>query len=195
MKKLIKRVKRALKIYKPSQEELERKNALDYVLTDKFGNDWYMLRNITDISILRQQGVQHAFKHTDLSITKPKLLDMLASMKTDMNSGNFTNVFKKVTIIEDRLNRMVELETLKLLCYQLTFVNDEPLKELKPYYLDLKTKVFDNDPEVMDFFLDAVWQQTEAYKNSFQLDLADYLMQAKMIQPMLQKALNVNMES
>ena len=148
---------------------------MNYVYTDKFGNKWYEYMNTMQISAKRAIAAEVATRYADLNLTKENLQLLITTMKKKANEGNIVELFQLLAEIEFRLSYIGEEETLKELACCYYTINDEDESDFTDKYRELKLKVFKEDGDARDFFIQGAFQHTIRYSSMSETDILAYL--------------------
>ena len=157
------------------ESEKERSVSMNYVYTDKFGNKWYEYMNTMQISAKRAIAAEVATRYADLNLTKENLQLLITTMKKKANEGNIVELFQLLAEIEFRLSYIGEEETLKELACCYYTINDEDESDFTDKYRELKLKVFKEDGDARDFFIQGAFQHTIRYSSMSETDILAYL--------------------
>jgi len=155
--------------------EMDRSVSMNHVYTDKLGNKWYEYANTMQISAKRAIAAEVATRYADLNLTKENLQVMIAAMKKKANEGNIVELFQLLAEIEFRLSYVGEEQTLKELACCYYTINDEDESDFTDKYRELKLKVFKEDGDARDFFIQGAFKHTIIYSSMSETDILAYL--------------------
>ena len=151
---------------------------LELVFTDKFGNRYYRLKDLTQLSYERFIQAEISTRQAEFCLTREDTLTLLGVMKAKANEGNIVEVFSLITELEQRLNFAGEVETLLLLA-SVYFMNDtEDIDKYRKGEQIEKINTWRKDDEALCFFLNAAWQHTKNYTITSVEDIIPYLTEA-----------------
>lgn len=167
----------ALKPFKSFAKYYERTEAvpeLEFIREDKFGNKWFALRNIMQLSAKRATDSEFAARWSEFGITQ----DLYVRQMTKAKALVTKDAIAAGSIIQDLIDRATlaaEEETLKLLALQLFLIEGENPIMLTEEFRDKKLKIFAEDEETKGFFLHSAYMSLRDLKQLSEGDLLTYL--------------------
>lgn len=163
-----------LKSFAKYYERTEAVPELELIRVDKFGNKWFALKNIMQLSAKRATDSEFASRWAEYGMTQELFVKNMTKAKALLSkdpsaSGN---------IIQDLIDRATlacEEETLKLLAAQLYLLDGENPIMLTQEALERKLKIWSEDEESKGFFLHLAYMTLRDLKQLSESDLLTYL--------------------
>lgn len=181
-------IKNLLNKFKRHRNSLQK--PLEHVYTDKFGNRYYQLKEISQISYRRSIAAEIATRQAEFNLTKDDMKKIIASMKTMANEGNIVDMFALLSEVEQRMDYAGEEETLLHLASVYFFNETEDIDEYLVPEQTAKIDLWRQDPHAKTFFLHRAFERTRAYTNISDSDIQLSLMIAREGQRKLQSILD-----
>jgi len=173
----MKKIKRLLNkiIYYIKREPIE--SGRIYLYTDKNGNDWYELDNIFNLSISRKLLVDECQCFIDMSITKERLSETLAKAIEYFNEGKNAQASNLLVELQIRLDVLHCKEAFVSMCAAIFLFEDENPMVVNDAIIKKKKEIFNNDPELCDFFLQRFLARQGGLETELQQGILQYFKQ------------------
>jgi hypothetical protein len=151
------------------------KTPLEHIYTDKFGNKYFQLMSIEQMSQQRAYYTEIAAIKAEMCVTKETLLIALREMRELGNKGEIVKMFGILDELEQRVEYGAEEETLMLLASVFFFDEYEDINDYVLGEQMRKMEIWKQDERAKNFFLLKAFHQTKNSINISEQDIARYL--------------------
>lgn len=162
---------------------------IEFVTTDKHGNNYYTFKSEEQITVWRAEGIFRTINNSSLSISDSDLIEheqiqnelftKLAVARPEEKSELQRQFFHNSARLQERIRNCGEYEFLIALSKLVMICENEPLAYAESAKWDsVKTERLKADPQLLGFFLPKASTLNEAlknYQNAGQMDLLTQL--------------------
>lgn len=175
------------KLQKVAEPPTDRK----LIRTDKFGNKFYTLKNLSNIPAERALHAWVYTNDTEYSLTRDRLEWGLSKMEESINrqQPDLVTISQVIGAYRSALSLYAEPEVLLNLASVYVTMNNESFEDYADYEQKLKREMWDKDPESKSFFLQLAHSFSKQYSTQAKLNVPSYL---KKIKPVLDQ-INLNL--
>lgn len=182
--------KKIRNVFKPHWNNKNKR--LKHVYTDKFGNRYYELEDIREISYSRSIAAEVASRQADYNLTKDDLLKIIYQIMSYINANSIVEASALLNELKERAQFAGEVETLLHLASVYFLIEGEDIDNYLQYEQDKKINLWREDGAAMSFFLNGAFQRTKNYTVIFGTDITPYLKVAERSQKNLNQILSTS---
>lgn len=123
------------------------------IITDRFGNDWFCMRNPLKISGNRGLSAEKAKRFMGMKLDEKSLKELISKQIALFNEQQYAESMAVAYEIKHRLDFISEEKSVLDLVFVYYFMRDEDPEVPNEYFRDKKHAILDQDPVTRAFFL------------------------------------------
>lgn len=159
-----------------SRSKWKPKVPIEYVYTDKYGINYYQLKNIQEISYKRSLAAEVATRQAEYNLTKEQLIMLLDEALSYIDENKMAIVAALLHEIKNRAEYAGEEYTLLRLASVYYFAEGEDIETFKEDEQILKINRWNTDDSAKAFFLKRAFERTKSYTSISSQDLMSYFL-------------------
>lgn len=159
----------------------------ELIFVDKFGNQWYAYKEITNITMDRFLEIQKAERYYKLRVSEENANKLLDAAIEDHKNGEYDKVLTRLLEFKSRLSFKAERGVYLDYCSVVYLINDEPIEYYSREHTLQKKKLLEENLDIQNFFLrDVIKRYIRSPFNSPQVFL-QYLDKVDLMNELLEK--------
>lgn len=163
----------------------------ELIFVDKFGNQWFAFKEISNITMDRFLEIQKAERYYKLRVSEENANRLIDAMLQDFSNREYENILVRLKEFKARLQFKAERDVYINYSSVVYLINDEPVSYYSEEHTQLKKKLLREHSDIQNFFLrDVIKRYLHSPFNSSQLFL-EYLDKVDLMKEMLEHKVGV----